>query len=771
MRSNQISNRRRHLLFLLEEAQEPLSAAECGNKLGVTTRTIERDVAALRRGGFDISSSVGRGGGLISHSSDGDLGRSFHNPEIPLTEVDHILGDLSGNARHLVMVSAVLGSELTAELLRITSQNAETGVQSSREGEIGNGLEELLGASILESAPLSENMRFSSDAMRQAVLDRSGDKEIRDLHLAAANALEKLHGESSAEYSSQIALHLIQSGVANATGKAVDYVFVAAQESRALGDHAGAIRWFRWIVETPPHHVNRDLLLAAKSGLAISLASASSRSSVSEAVSLLRDAVEEYLRGGDVELAVEIALTECQPVSGDSIFSTDIAGMLEVVLEHRSVDEQSKARLLALYCHALLVERNDLESAVRAASEAASIAVKYGDEKVKLSTDHLGLTVLARQGQPHVVIRQASEIVDLALSVGDRKVEFSSRFHLTTNLMMIGELATAESNAEIMLNRSEAMGVSTASEQAQGILASVDMVRGNFGQALERSGRAREQFGSTAWTVLPATLIGVYDGTVPALPQGVTNDLSRWRIPFETSVLAIATGIWKPNPSERNSLRKLVDDFDESGGAPGGRATRIAIDLLLDGLDGNGDRMRSLLSAESDLTSLLIGFAGVPISAVFGIGLTAIGDVENARSAFDSAIETSRKSGALPQLGFALLNRALLDTDPMSSSVDSWLHESRTIANEFGISTLARRVREFEDSETDGVIDDSGPLTRREKDVLSLLAAGRTTREISEMLYVTESTVNRHTTNIFTKIGARNRVEATGYAYRSGLIL
>ena len=61
-------------------------------------------------------------------------------------------------------------------------------------------------------------------------------------------------------------------------------------------------------------------------------------------------------------------------------------------------------------------------------------------------------------------------------------------------------------------------------------------------------------------------------------------------------------------------------------------------------------------------------------------------------------------------------------------------------------------------------------LTHREVEVLRLIADGRSNREISEELVITLNTVFRHLSNIFTKIGAANRVEATVYANQHGLL-
>lgn len=60
-------------------------------------------------------------------------------------------------------------------------------------------------------------------------------------------------------------------------------------------------------------------------------------------------------------------------------------------------------------------------------------------------------------------------------------------------------------------------------------------------------------------------------------------------------------------------------------------------------------------------------------------------------------------------------------------------------------------------------------LSRREAEVLRLLAAGRCNRAIAATLCLSPGTVQRHVANAYLKIGAHNRAEATAYALRHGL--
>jgi DNA-binding CsgD family transcriptional regulator len=61
-------------------------------------------------------------------------------------------------------------------------------------------------------------------------------------------------------------------------------------------------------------------------------------------------------------------------------------------------------------------------------------------------------------------------------------------------------------------------------------------------------------------------------------------------------------------------------------------------------------------------------------------------------------------------------------------------------------------------------------LSARELDVLRLLAAGRTNRQIADSLVISLNTVASHVGHIFAKTGVANRAEATSFAHRMGIL-
>ncbi len=61
-------------------------------------------------------------------------------------------------------------------------------------------------------------------------------------------------------------------------------------------------------------------------------------------------------------------------------------------------------------------------------------------------------------------------------------------------------------------------------------------------------------------------------------------------------------------------------------------------------------------------------------------------------------------------------------------------------------------------------------LTKREREILICIAQGKSNIEISKELFITEHTVKKHTSNIFSKLNLKDRMQAALYAYNNGII-
>jgi ATP/maltotriose-dependent transcriptional regulator MalT len=95
------------------------------------------------------------------------------------------------------------------------------------------------------------------------------------------------------------------------------------------------------------------------------------------------------------------------------------------------------------------------------------------------------------------------------------------------------------------------------------------------------------------------------------------------------------------------------------------------------------------------------------------------------------------------------------------------LDAARRVFEQLGAAPALARVAELSGARKQTA---PGGLTPREVDVLRLIATGATNREIADRLVISEKTVARHVSNIFSKLGVTSRAAATAYAFRHELV-
>jgi DNA-binding CsgD family transcriptional regulator len=147
-----------------------------------------------------------------------------------------------------------------------------------------------------------------------------------------------------------------------------------------------------------------------------------------------------------------------------------------------------------------------------------------------------------------------------------------------------------------------------------------------------------------------------------------------------------------------------------------------------------------------------------------------LGRSEEAHGHFEDALRFCRSAGYTPELAWTCHDyaQALLEGDGQGrprSPVDL-LDEAAALASRLGMGPLAERVARLRRERRGGP---PHGLTPRELDVLRLVAAGRTNREIARRLSISPHTVAVHVGHILEKTGRRNRTEAASLAIREGL--
>ncbi len=188
----------------------------------------------------------------------------------------------------------------------------------------------------------------------------------------------------------------------------------------------------------------------------------------------------------------------------------------------------------------------------------------------------------------------------------------------------------------------------------------------------------------------------------------------------------------------------------------------------------------------ADLYGALVPYVGRSTSISFhpyigvfdrylGLLATALGRHDEAERLFEAAQVQYRRMQSPPWIARTNYDfaRLLLTRNGAGDRARAaeLLSAALETARELGMTRLLEEIAALEAASATGNAKPTYPagLSEREVEVLRLLAAGKSNREIGETLVISLNTVNRHVTHIFEKTGTQNRVEAAAFAHQHRL--
>lgn len=212
------------------------------------------------------------------------------------------------------------------------------------------------------------------------------------------------------------------------------------------------------------------------------------------------------------------------------------------------------------------------------------------------------------------------------------------------------------------------------------------------------------------------------------------------------------------------AIRRVLAETGEAGRRANMLPAYIEIMLAVGDLEAARNAARELESLADDHGR---GALGAMADQASGAVELTVGDAGAALASLRRAVETWQHLEAPYEAArvrelVGLACRALGDEDTAALELES----ARGIYAELGARPDLVRVGSLA-GRTPG---DARGLSKRELEVLRLVAAGKTNKAIAAELVRSERTVDRHVSNIFAKLGVSSRAAATAYAYEHGLV-
>lgn len=213
------------------------------------------------------------------------------------------------------------------------------------------------------------------------------------------------------------------------------------------------------------------------------------------------------------------------------------------------------------------------------------------------------------------------------------------------------------------------------------------------------------------------------------------------------------------------AIRRVVDAAEDRLARSRLLSAHVEIMLAVGDVQAAREAADELAEMAGDLDAPLLGaLAAQARGAVLmheGDGQAALGALRQAWTAWQQ-LEVPYEAGRTRVL-IALACRQLGDDESAEMELDaaSWAFE------QLGAEPDLAQARSLSLTEA---AKPAGGLTGRELEVLRQVATGKTNRSIAADLFVSEKTVARHVSNIFTKLGLSSRAAATAYAYEHDLV-
>jgi DNA-binding CsgD family transcriptional regulator len=219
---------------------------------------------------------------------------------------------------------------------------------------------------------------------------------------------------------------------------------------------------------------------------------------------------------------------------------------------------------------------------------------------------------------------------------------------------------------------------------------------------------------------------------------------------------SLAAGKLETSLELTNEARLLLDELPANALPKGVTLTALAM-LAVD--SGRHEQFEELYEA-------LLPFAGqlhwTLIDRSLGMLAASMGRIPLACRNLDQAIATARRHGLRPEYALAELARSRVTGEGLDRSIAR--------LRSMGMRDDVRQLEALGvQSDSPGTLANPANLTDREMEVLRLVAAGMTNREIAGSLCIAEKTVTNHITHIFDKANLENRAAAAAFAVRHQL--
>ena len=689
-------------------------------------------------------------------------------PEGVREAIGRRLDRLSDACNRMLRIASLVGREFGLEELGRL-------IDDLSGDELLGAAEEALAAGVVDELPDTfGRYQFSHILIQETLSSELSSTRRAGLHAQIAEVMEEIWRDEIDSHASELAYHF---GLGQATlgpDKVTKYSLIAGE--RALAAYA---------YEDSMAHFQRGL--DGKSGKPVDAETAAlwfglgcAQGAVEQSVEAwanIRRAFDFCVESGDVAQAVAVAEYPLFYVPGLTRATRLTAQALTLV----PPESLEAGRLLARYGLLVNLEAADYAAAQEALNKALAIAEREEDDALKIRALGNAADVHWYHLNWHGVAENSVRAIELALRSAN-SVDIWPLYLVATAFWTMGRVEEATKYAQEMLSRAERLRHKGFMANALLQMAVVNHIKGEWEAARRFYDRglavAPDWYLMLGFRTQLEYELGNYDEGHQYLsrlfkvarrtPSGPTGE--RFYAALFPPLIARVTGV----ATDFDFTRRTAEEAMSSPAV----TPLVALDAifgraLIAVWENDAEEAARLYQALRPHSGTLSVMACDRLLGLLG---GTMGRFDIATDRFEEALGFCRNAGYRPELAWTCHDYAqtLLeshDADGRGRAM-SLIEEGLTVASAVGMRPVMERLgllRKRAESRGAVPVEPSG-ITQREVDVLRLIAAGRSNRQIADELFISHHTVNYHVKNILSKTGSANRAEAATYAAHHGLV-
>ena len=677
------------------------------------------------------------------------------------------LNVLSEQGDELLRIAAVVGREFSEQLL----------ARMSDHGAVPELLESVLAAGLIEETGAPGESRFTHALIQETLLgELSISRQVR-LHGAVAESMERMFGARADEHAPELAHHYVQSATLSRqhAEKAARYSKIAAGQAAAqAGWHEAARRYeacLTVIAETDSALDEDEAALLTALGTSHRNAGAPR-----DAWRSLMRARTFYQQRGDGAGLARATLEALQVIAPPDRQIAIVQEALEAIGEDEPYLE---AMLSAVVIGTIGRPAIDAETVADLEQRTRALVDRHHFEDVAallLLADGVRLAYDGRLDEAAAACGQAHERLAALVRVSDAA---TAAYELVALRCVIGDLDAAERAGKEALAYASGVHLRLTEANLRVYLASVALSRCDFDRfdalAAELSGEDTTGFAQLLTT--RAEMAGDGEGALASMPvPQMAGGIPAW-LAWLHGCRARAFFNAGEERAAREEFGRSIEMSEAATGGDGRQpwpdsAAELDECLLALGDDALAGRVYWYLVGL--MSEAKLGRLGRGLDHIRGALALRLDLVEEAEQHYRTGLEWAEREGVPIELGRC--HQGLAEVAVRRGEIAEALEHLDTAAELFErhgaklyLDQVRARQEELRPPARGRRASYPAGLTEREVEVLRLVAAGKANRAIAEALVISVSTVTHHITNIFNKLGVKNRAQATRRAVEHDL--